>query len=131
MPQRECPGCQQFQRRVAELEALVRDLQARLNQNASNSSLPPSANPPTAPKPVVKRPTARKPGAQPGHPPHLRRRLPAERVTPVIASVPKTCRRCQAPLPSEPVPHDPEPPWLPNFYQPSERLRPFFSRLRV
>ena len=39
---------------IAALEAQVRDLTARLGNNASNSSLPPSANPLGAPKPVVK-----------------------------------------------------------------------------
>src|SRR5262245_46121415 len=83
-----CPGCRQrddeiadLKRRVAELEALVRDLTARLGANATNSSTPPSANPPDAPRPVTKSPTGNKPGAQPGHPAHLRRRLPPERLT--------------------------------------------------
>src|SRR5262245_55263234 len=66
MAKRDCPGCREPRRRVAELEALVRDLQARLGQNASNSSVPPSANPPAAPKPVAEEPIARKPGGQPG-----------------------------------------------------------------
>jgi transposase len=111
MAPRECPGCRKLQRRVAELEALVRDLQARLGQNASNSSVPPSANPPDAPKPVVKEPTGRKPGAQPGHPPQPRTRLPADQVHDVIRYVPATCRCCQAALPEQPGPADPEPTW--------------------
>jgi hypothetical protein len=64
-----CPGCLErdariaaLERGVAELEALVRDLTARLGANASNSSLPPSANPPGAPKPVAKAPTGKKAG---------------------------------------------------------------------
>jgi hypothetical protein len=55
-----CPGCLErderiatLERRVAERGATVRDLQARLGTNASNSSVPPSANPPGAPKPVA------------------------------------------------------------------------------
>src|SRR5207244_4245189 len=87
----QCPGCQQrdaviaeLLRRVAELEATVRDLQGRLGVNAANSSLPPSANPPDAPKPVVKAPTGRRPGGQPGHPPRLRRRLPPDRLAAVV-----------------------------------------------
>src|SRR4051794_4855217 len=98
-----CPGCQKLAAvvatllaQIAGLEAKVRDLEARLGQNASNSSLPPSANPPTAPKPVVKKPTGRRSGAQPGHDPHLRQRLPAERVTKVVRFVPPQCRSCQA-----------------------------------
>ena len=113
-----CPGCRERDQRIARVEeqvaaltATVRDLQARLDQNASNSSLPPSANPPDAPKPVVKTPTGRKPGGQPGHPPHLRRRLPPERLKEVIPYIPKVCAACQAALPAEVGPHDPEPIW--------------------
>src|SRR6266446_1876048 len=80
MGRKSCPGCAALRRRVAELEATIRDLSARLGQNASNSSVPPSANPPAAPKPVVKKPTGRPSGGQPGHEPHLRQRLAAERV---------------------------------------------------
>jgi transposase len=111
MAQRTCPGCRKLQRRVAELEALVRDLQARLGQNASNSSLPPSANPPAAPKPVVKEPTGRTPGGQPGHPATPPVRLPPDQVHDVVRYLPTTCRTCQRPLPSEAGPHDPEPTW--------------------
>ncbi len=100
-----------MQRRVAELEALVRDLQARRGQNASNSSVPPSANPPAAPKPVTKEATGRNPGGQPGHTPCQRVRLPAERVHDVVRYLPTRCRRCQAPLPAEAGPEDPAPTW--------------------
>lgn len=113
-----CPGCQKLSSlvaellaQIAELQAKVRDLEARRGQNASNSSLPPSANPPAAPKPVVKKPTGRKSGGQPGHDPHLRQRLPAERVTEFIRLVPPKCRWCQAALPAQPSRHDPEPSW--------------------
>src|SRR5215470_2104861 len=109
-----CPGCQERDRRIAALErqvadlrASVRELQARLGQNASNCSVPPSANPPTAPKPVVKKPTGRQPGAQPGHTPCQRVRLPAERVTQVIHHRPTTCTRCRTTLPAERGADDP------------------------
>jgi transposase len=111
MAQRTCPGCRKLQRRVAELEALVRDLQARLGQNSSNSSRPPSADPPGAAPPVVKEPTGRKPGAQPGHPPQPRTRVPAGQVHEVVRYVPSTCRCCQQALPAQPRPGDPEPTW--------------------
>src|SRR3954467_9630052 len=118
MSEPSCPGCVQrdaaiaaLHQRVADLEAQVRDLQARLGANASNSSLPPSANPPAAPPPVVKKPTGRRSGAQPGHEPHLRQRLPAERLTEVIRLVPHQCRACGTALPAEPGPNDPEPSW--------------------
>jgi transposase len=111
-----CPGCRErdvrlaeWERRVAELEALVRDLTARLGTNSSNSSVPPSANPLNAPKPVVKQPTGRQPGGQPGHPPHLKQLLPPERVKEVIPFLPTHCRQCQAALPAAPGPHDPAP----------------------
>ena len=118
MAEPSCPGCQErdtrltaLEREVGALRATVRELQARLGQNATNSSLPPSANPPAAPKPVVKEPTGRTPGAQPGHAPCPRLRLPADRVTEVVRSLPTPCRCCQAALPAEPGPHDPEPSW--------------------
>jgi transposase len=113
-----CPGGLQrdariaaLERRVAELEALVHDLTARLGASAANSSLPPSANPPQAPKPVVEIPTGKKPGAQPGHPAHLKRRRPPARLTRTAPFVPAQCRRCHAPLPAERGPDDPEPSW--------------------
>jgi transposase len=118
MAEAMCPGCRQrddeiadLKRRVAELEALVRELTARLGTNATNASIPPSANPPQAPKPVAKTPTGNKPGAQPGHPAHLKRRLPPQRVTRTVTLVPDHCERCRAPLPSQQGPNDPEPTW--------------------
>jgi transposase len=113
-----CPGCrerdlriQELESRVAELEAVNRDLQARLGTNATNSSMPPSANPPGAPKPVTKKPTGKKPGGQPGHPACLKRRLPPERVDKTVPFVPSHCDRCHEPLPPHPGPDDPEPTW--------------------
>ena len=113
-----CPECARLRalleaalQRIAVLEAQVRDLQAQLQRNASNSSIPPSANPPNAPKPVAKTPTGRKPGGQPGHRGHHRHRLPQDRVNHVVAYVPTTCSRCQEALPAEPQPGNPEPSW--------------------
>jgi transposase len=113
-----CPGCQErdqriaaLERRVAELEATVRDLTARLGTNATNSGTPPSANPPGAPKPVTKEATGKRPGGQPGHPPRLKRRLPPERLHKVIPFVPTHCDRCHEPLPPHAGPEDPAPTW--------------------
>jgi transposase len=113
-----CPGCLErderiaaLERRVAELEALVRDLTARLNTNATNSGTPPSANPPNAPRPVTKKRTGKPPGGRPGHAAHLRRRLPPERLNEVVTFVPERCTRCATPLSAEPGPDDPPPSW--------------------
>jgi len=118
MQEPKCQGCRErdvriagLEDRVGELEATVRDLVSRLDQNSSNSSVPPSANPPQAPKPVVKTPTGRKPGGQPGHQACVRPRLPRERVQHVIDYIPKTCDHCDAPLPAEAGKNDPEPVW--------------------
>src|SRR5437763_14092836 len=101
-----CPGCLErderiaaLERRVADLEALVRDLTARLGTNATNSSTPPSANPPQAPRPVTKAPTGKQAGAQPGHTAHLKRRLPQQRVTRTGNFDADGRQRCPRPLP--------------------------------
>lgn len=118
MAEPDCPGCRQrdaliveLQRQVADLATRVRDLEQRLGVNSSNSSLPPSANPPATPKPVTKKPTGRRPGGQPGHPPHLRQRLPPERRARIIDFRPDRCRRCHAALPEPRQPGAPEPTW--------------------
>ncbi len=124
-PHPACPGCRQrdvliaalqqhlaaLQGRSDALEQRVRDLEARLGTNATNSSLPPSANPPQAPKPVVKKKTGKKPGGQPGHPARLKRRLPPERLHKVIPFVPSHCDHCHQALPAQPGPDDPAPSW--------------------
>ncbi len=115
----ECQGCRErdariarLEQQVAELLALIRDLEARLGQNASNSSIPPSANPAQAPPPVRKKPTGRRPGGQPGHTAHLRLRLPPERLTePIVHYLPDICEACQDDLPHAPSADDPEPRW--------------------
>jgi transposase len=112
MDEPSCAGCRERLKRIAELEARVRELESRLGRNASNSSMPPSANPPQAPPPVRKQPTGRKPGGQPGHAAHLRQRLPVERLTqPTQHYVPDICEACLDDLPYAPGPDDPEPRW--------------------
>jgi transposase len=98
-------------KRVEELEAQVRELLARLNQNSSNSHQPPSADPPSAPKPTAKKPTGRRPGGQPGHPGHWRKRLPPDRIDRFEHYHPVECGHCRAPLSREASPADPPPQW--------------------
>jgi transposase len=106
-----CEGCRRLEARVAELEAVIRELQVRLKQDSTNSSVPPSANPPHGRKPVTKQKSERKRGGQPGHSAHLRERLPPERVQKVIAFIPDNCHDCGAALRKEAGPNDPEPTW--------------------
>jgi transposase len=122
MEEPQCPGCRERDARIAMLEAEVavipkleqrlRELEARLGQNSSNSSIPPSANPPQAPPPVQKKPTGRKRGGQPGHPPHLRERLPPERLTePTVHYWPERCEACTDRLLPSVGADDPPPRW--------------------
>ncbi len=117
-----CPGCLERDVRIAELERQLAELQrlfleqkqhvanleARLNINSSNSSMPPSSDPPRVPKTKKKKRSGRKRGGQPGHPPHLKQLLPPERVTRVVTILPKECSDCKARLPANPGPNDTE-----------------------
>src|SRR5437763_3004826 len=106
----QCPGCRERDARIMELERRLSVLEARLQTNSSNSSTPPSANPLGARPPVTKKKKPkRRRGGQSGHPPHLKQLFPAEQVTRTKAFVPDLCSGCQAPLPHEAGPSDPEP----------------------
>jgi transposase len=108
-----CPGCQRLQARVAELEGMVRDLAAQvkdLTARLQGKQPPPRAAAEMPPAPA-KKPTGRRPGGQPGHPPHLKQRLPPEFVANTVTYVPPTCEHCQARLPQATGPSDPEPTW--------------------
>jgi transposase len=109
MEEPSCPGCRERDARIAELERRVAALEARLNTNAGNSSTPPSANPLGAPAPVVKKKSRRRRGGQVGHPPHLKQRLPPERVTHTQVLVPPVCHACQTPLARIAGPNDAAP----------------------
>ena len=113
-----CPGCQkrdaiiaELLERIKQLEQRVRDREAQLNTTSCNSSTPPAANPAAAPKPVVKKRTGRQPGSQRGHPAHLRRRLPTDRVQHTVPFVPGRCAHCHSRLPRDPGPDGPPPTW--------------------
>lgn len=74
---------QQALKRIGELEA-------RVNQNSSNSSKPPSSDPPSTPR-TPKEKSGRKPGGQPGHKKHERALLPPDKVE---IFKPESCGGC-------------------------------------
>ncbi len=107
----ECPGCRAAQARIAELEARVLELEGQL-RDLLDRLKPPTPRPaPELPAAPAKKPTGRQPGAQDGHPPHLKQRLPPERVNHVVTFVPRRCRHCDARLPQRAGPDDPPPTW--------------------
>jgi transposase len=82
----------------AVLQERVRELEARLGQNSTNSSRPPSSDPPQAPARPKTPPSGRKRGGQPGHRGASRGLLPVEQVDEVVVVVPEQCRHCQQPF---------------------------------
>ena len=82
-------------KRIADLEALVADLQARLGLNSSNSSKPPSSDGPHVRPAPPRIPSGKRPGGQPGHSRHERTRRKPTRVLDVK---PCSCGRCGAAL---------------------------------
>lgn len=88
---------------MAELVALVEELQARLGQNSSNSNRPPSADSPSdRQERPTKPPSGRPRGAQPGHKPAKRELLPPEKVQQFFEVWPERCHRCKRRLPHAP-----------------------------
>jgi transposase len=83
----------------AVLQERVRELEARLGQNSTNSSRPPSSDPPRAPVRLQAPPSGRKRGGQPGHRGAYRALLPVEQVDAIVAMVPECCRHCERPFP--------------------------------
>src|SRR4051812_7915916 len=78
----------------------IRELEARLGQNSTNSSRPPSSDPPQAPVRPKAPPAGRNRGGQPGHRGVHRALLPVERVDEVVVVVPEACQHCGQPLPA-------------------------------
>lgn len=86
----------QQQQQLAQLQAQVADLQARLNQHSQNSSKPPSSDPPSAPPRPLRVPRGRVKGGQPGHERHERPIPDPDQITEVRHHHPDTCPHCQA-----------------------------------
>src|ERR671933_520270 len=84
---------------IVALQQRIRELEARLGQNSSNSSRPPSSDPPQAPRKRPEEPSSRKRGGQPGHRGAFRRLRPVEQVDEFVVVVPERCRHCQRPFP--------------------------------
>jgi transposase len=80
----------------------IRELEARLGQNSSNSSRPPS-DPPQVPARPKASPSGRKRGGQPGHRGAFRALLPVGQVDEVVAVEPERCRHCEQPFPWAPA----------------------------
>lgn len=86
--------------RISELETKIQELEARLNQDSSNSSKPPSSDPPLnraqrrAMRKERRKPSPRNPGGQPGHEGHHRPMVPIERVDEVVDHLPGECHGC-------------------------------------
>jgi transposase len=87
---------------IRHLEARLAALEARLNQDSSNSSKPPSLDPPHS-KPAPPKPrTGKRRGGQPGHPKRSRTDLPPDAV---VELRPVACGRCHHALAgSDPAP---------------------------
>lgn len=106
----ECPGCRELLACLRESEARLLELETRL-RDLEDKLKPPSPKRPQEPigPAPAKKPTGKKRGAQPGHPPHLKKWLPRERVTKFVAHLPKSCAKCDKALSPEAGPDDPEP----------------------
>jgi transposase len=87
---------------IRYLEARLADLEARFDQNSTNSSKPPSSDGPHVKPAPPKTPSGKRRGGQPGHPRHDRVILPPDEV---IDHKPTHCRSCQAPVAGD----DPDP----------------------
>ena len=98
-----------MQQRIAELEARVRDLEARLKLNSTNSSKPPSSDPVGLKRQPPAPPSKPKRGGQPGHRNAHRVLVPPAQVAETIPCKPTACRRCGHDLvgeDSEPLVHE-------------------------
>jgi transposase len=94
-----------YERRIAELEARIDELQGRTGKTPQNSSLPPSTQHPHAKPPAGKAKSKNQRGGQPGHEKHERTLIPVEQCVAVHDHRPRHCRGCGSKLSgSDPLP---------------------------
>ena len=79
---------------IEALENRIAELEARLNQDSTNSSKPPSSDPIGVKRRPPDPPSKKRRGGQKGHPRRLRALVPPERVASVTDCKPTECRRC-------------------------------------
>src|SRR3954453_4837470 len=94
-----------MRQRVDELETRIRDLEARLKLNSTNSSKPPSSDPIGMKRRPPAPPSKKRRGGQPGHRKARRSLVPPEKVRETFDCKPDACRRCGHELAGD----DPEP----------------------
>jgi transposase len=82
------------EQRINELETKVRDLEARLKLNSTNSSKPPSSDPIGLKRKPPAPPSGRKRGGQRGHRKAHRALVPPEKIRETFHCKPSSCRRC-------------------------------------
>jgi len=105
----DVPSVQELLRRLAERDALiarlqarVAELEARLGMNSTNSHKPPSSDGPVKPAPKsLRRKSGRRPGGQPGHPGQTLSLVDEPDV--VVRHTPEHCAGCGTGLRGRPV----------------------------
>jgi len=84
----------QQQHLIQTLQQQLAQVHTQLNQNSTNSSLPPSSDRFHVKRRPPQPPSGKSRGGQPHHPPASRPLVPPERVTHIIPCLPTSCRRC-------------------------------------
>ena len=110
----ECPNCRRLEARIAELEAIVLKLtariealeaeNARLRRNSSNSHKPPSSDIVRPKPPAPPRGKKRRIGGQPGHRRHERAPFPPDQIDQTREYALKQCPDCGGPLEESSLP---------------------------
>lgn len=82
---------QRLEKRVAQQDERIAQLERKAKRSSRNSSQPPSADPPSTPPRRGEDPSGRKQGAQPGHEGKGRELLPSSAVDEVVVHWPTRC----------------------------------------